>query len=139
MTDFNPSTYNWAPCVSEILVDDFSVSLAFYKKLGFVEMYTRDGFAYLEYQGAQFMVSQRANWWETGAMERPYGRGVNFQFSCTDVDAMLAICEQESIPLYEEKKEKWRDLGGYKGGSVEFLIQDPDGYLLRFLESKGYK
>lgn len=139
MNDFNPAIYNWAPCVPEILVSDFDASLTFYKRLGFVVMYERDDFVYMEFQSAQFMISQRNNWWETGLMEQPYGRGINFQFSCDDVDALIAICNQAGIPLYEEKKEKWRDLNGYQGGSIEFLIQDPDGYLLRFLENKGYK
>jgi catechol 2,3-dioxygenase-like lactoylglutathione lyase family enzyme len=134
MTNFNPLTYAWALCVPEILVEDFDRSLAFYQFLGFTDVYQRPHFAYLEYQNAQFMIAQRDNWWETGVMEKPYGRGVNFQFSTTELDALIGKLNHAGIALYEAKQEKWRDLGGHRGGSVEFLVQDPDGYLLRFLQ-----
>ena len=132
---FDAKTYNWARCTPEVLVTNFQTSLAFYKMLGFVDMYQREKFAYLDYQGAQFMIAQRDGCWETGELQRPFGRGVNFQFSTNELDALMARIEKAGLPLYEEKKEKWRDLGGRKGGSVEFLVQDPDGYLLRFLEN----
>ena len=135
MTDFNPKEYNWAKCVPEILVDNFDISLSFYKLLGFIDIYQRKNFAYLEYQGAQFMIAQRDNWWETGPLERPYGRGVNFQFLTDELDKLIVKLAGAGLELYEGRKEKWRDLGGHKGGSIEFLIQDPDGYLLRFLQT----
>ena len=134
MADFNPKEYNWAKCVPELLVSSFAESLAFYKMAGFTDVYQRQNFAYLEYQGAQFMISQRNNWWETGEMEKPYGRGVNFQFSTNELDKLIERFKTAGIELYEGKKEKWRDLGGVQGGSIEFLVQDPDGYLLRFLQ-----
>lgn len=134
MTNFDADTYDWARLTPEILVEDFAASLAFYRMLGFRDLYQRSGFAYLDYCGAQFMIAQRDNYWETGAMERPFGRGVNFQFATDELDAMMERVAQAGFPLYEGKKEKWRDLGGKRRGSVEFLIQDPDGYLLRFLQ-----
>jgi catechol 2,3-dioxygenase-like lactoylglutathione lyase family enzyme len=131
---FHPKTYNWAPCVSELLVTDFDKSKAFYHFLGFKSVYERQGFAYMEYQGAQFMIAQQDNYWETGPMERPYGRGVNFQFATTELDSLIEKLKNAGIVLYAEKKEKWRDLAGVQGGSIEFLVQDPDGYLLRFMQ-----
>ena len=50
----------------------------------------------------------------------------------------MARLEKAGVALYEAKKEKWRDLGGYKGGFIEFLVQDPDGYLLRFSQVISY-
>jgi hypothetical protein len=135
MTVFDAKNYEWAKCVPEILVDDFKVSLAFYRLLGFVDMYQREGFAYLEYQGAQFMIDERGGNWETGPMEKPYGRGINFQFTTDELDQLIDRLNKAGISLYEGKKEKWRDLGGQMEGSVEFLVQDPDGYLLRFLQT----
>ena len=135
MEKFDAKTYAWAKCVPEILVTDFQTSLAFYKMLGFIDMYQRENFAYLDYQGAQFMIAQRDNWWETGDMKLPFGRGVNFQFSTRDLDEIMGRVEKAGLSFYEAKKEKWRDLGGQKGGSIEFLVQDPDGYLLRFMQT----
>ena len=132
MKNFNPDAYPWAACVPEFLVDDFQCSLSFYRQLGFIDMYQRENFAYLDYQGAQLMISQRDGSWETGPMKRPYGRGVNIQISTIDLDALINRLTNSSIFIYEEKREKWRDLGGQKRGFIEFLVQDPDGYLLRF-------
>ena len=134
MQKFNTQTYDWAKCVPEILVTDFAASLAFYKMLGFVDMYQRPNFAYMEYHGAQFMIAQRNGNWETGVMDKPFGRGVNFQFATHEIDALIARIKNANVKLYQDKHEKWRDLGGTKGGSLEFLVQDPDGYLLRFLQ-----
>lgn len=134
MTDFDPHTYDWAKCVPELLVDEFNRSLGFYQMLGFTAMYQRDGFAYLDYHNAQLMIAQRNDWWETATMERPYGRGVNLQFSTHELDALIDRLTTANIALYEAKQEKWRDLGSHQGGSWEFLVQDPDGYLLRFLQ-----
>jgi catechol 2,3-dioxygenase-like lactoylglutathione lyase family enzyme len=62
--DFNPNSYQWAPSVAELLVDDFNKSLAFYCLLGFVDIYQRENFAYLDYQGAQLMIYKRDGEWE---------------------------------------------------------------------------
>jgi catechol 2,3-dioxygenase-like lactoylglutathione lyase family enzyme len=134
MSQFNPKKYAWAKCVPEILVTDFQKSLNFYRLLGFSDMYQRSKFAYLEYKGAQFMIFQRDGSWETGDMHTPFGRGVNFQFSTDELDTIIEKLTKAGISLYEPKHEKWRDIGGVKIGSTEFLVQDPDGYLLRFLE-----
>ena len=67
-------------------------------------------------------------------MQKPYGRGINLQFSTHELDARIGRLTSAGIKLYEGKKENWRDLGGQTCGSVEFLVQDPDGYLLLFLQ-----
>ncbi len=80
------------------------------------------------------MIYQRDGSWETGDMHAPFGRGVNFQLSTDELDTIIEKLTKADISLYEPKHEKWRDIGGVKIGSTEFLVQDPDGYLLRFLE-----
>lgn len=134
MSAFDPTTYAWAPCVPELLVENFQTSLAFYKSLGFIDMYQRENFAYLDYHGAQLMIAQRDNYWETAEMVKPYGRGINLQFATHELDHLLTIVHQNGYTLYQDRYEKWRDLGCTKGGSSEFLILDPDGYLIRFLQ-----
>jgi len=39
--------------------------------------------------------------------------------------------------LYRELKESWYDTGGVLSGQKEILVQDPDGYLLRFTQYLG--
>jgi predicted enzyme related to lactoylglutathione lyase len=134
---FNPDTYAWARCVPELMVDHFEESLSFYLSLGFQIDFDRreSNFAYLSYQGAQIMIDQRhGSAWETADMVRPYGRGINLQIETDNIDQLIARVTDMHIPFYQERTEKWRRIGAEKHGWVEFLIQDPDGYLLRFLQ-----
>ena len=78
-----------ARLVPEVKVTDLAASLKFWcDVLGFRVLYGRpeEGFAYLDRDGAQIMLDQRGlgaperrGIWETGPMELPFGRGVNFQ------------------------------------------------------------
>ncbi len=38
-----------------------------------------------------------------------------------------------------ERQENWYDEGNVLSGQREFLVQDPDGYLLRFTQYLGEK
>jgi predicted enzyme related to lactoylglutathione lyase len=137
MTDFNPDTYDWARCVPELLVDDYQASLEFYKMIGFQVDFDRaeNRFAYISYKGAQLMLDQRhGSYWETAEMVRPYGRGINLQIETDEIDVLIDRFKEAGVPLYEEKKEKRRRVGQEESGWCEFLVQDPDGYLLRFLQ-----
>lgn len=55
-------TDRWARLVPELLVTDITVSLKFWVDIcGFAVLYSRmeEGFAYLDYEGAQVMLEQR--------------------------------------------------------------------------------
>lgn len=137
MSDFDPATFSWARCVPELLVSDIQISLAFYKMLGFVVAYDRPEkhFAYLNYHGAQIMLDQRHNsTWETAEMVKPYGRGINLQMETDELDAMIARIDAFGHSLYIGKTEKHYKTGDTIVPVVEFLVQDPDGYLLRFIQ-----
>jgi catechol 2,3-dioxygenase-like lactoylglutathione lyase family enzyme len=132
MPIFDAASYTWASCVPELFVSDFQRSLNFYLLLGFIDQYQRKNFAYLDYAGAQLMIAQRDGTWETGEMTQPFGRGVNIQITTSELDGIIARLGSANVPLYEGKHEKQRDLGGQIGRFQEFLVLDPDGYLLRF-------
>ena len=78
--------------VPELKVTDISASCRFWcGLLGFSVLYDRpeDGFAYLTLDGAEVMLDQRGagaldrrGIWETGPMQPPFGRGINFQIQC---------------------------------------------------------
>jgi catechol 2,3-dioxygenase-like lactoylglutathione lyase family enzyme len=81
-----PFHTTWARLVPELLVTDIDKSLRFWRDLcGFAVLFDRpyEGFAYLDLDGAQIMLDERSRTrnWETGPMEIPFGRGVNFQVS----------------------------------------------------------
>lgn len=128
--------------VPELSVIDFQRSLAFYTNvLGFSVGYQREeeGFAFLVLGGTQIMIDQigKGRTWKTGAMEYPLGRGVNFQIMVNDLDPILARLKQNKIRLFLEVEEKWYRKDDHEVGNRQFIVMDPDGYLLRFAQDLG--
>ena len=85
-----PPKTGWAKLVPELLVSDIGTSIEFWcNQLGFAIAYQRpeEKFIYLERpEGAQIMLSQRSGKWETGLLDRPYGRGTMFQVYVTNIE-----------------------------------------------------
>ena len=77
--------------------------------------------------------------WITGSMEPPLGRGMNLQITVANIDPMLAALQQAEWPLFLQPEEKWYRAGSREVGVRQFLVQDPDGYLLRFSQSLGLR
>ena len=131
----------WAMLMAEMMVTDYPVSLAFWTGvLGFGIAFERPAqkLACLVHpDGAQVMVYQRDGDWETGAMEAPFGRGMVVQVYLRDVDAVAARVVAAGVRFYVEPREKWRDWGDRLGGQREFLVQDPDGYLVMVVQRIG--
>ncbi len=75
--------------------------------------------------------------WLTGPLDAPLGRGVNFQVSVPDSGALAAVLRDADWPLFMEPETKWYPVGGEEAGVEQFLVQDPDGYLVRFQSSVG--
>ena len=76
--------------------------------------------------------------WQTAELTKPFGRGVNFQIECSDLTVLLDALLLIDYPLWRGVREEWRDVGNaVRAGSREFLVQDPDGYLLRFTQDLG--
>ncbi|MEZ0169044.1 bleomycin resistance protein [Microvirga sp. TS319] len=129
--------------VPELDVTDIDASLRFWcGLLGFAVAYDRPQakFAYLQREGAQVMLCQINRNWEVGALERPFGRGINFQIAARDIDPVVNALREAGWPLYREPFEAWYRLGDdVESGSREFLVQDPDGYLIRFAQNMGRK
>lgn len=77
--------------------------------------------------------------WETGRLEPPFGRGIDLQIEVTSLAPMLERLANASSPLFVPPEENWYRIGEVLSDSREFLVQDPDGYLLRFSEHLGAK
>lgn len=131
----------WNVMVPELTVSDFQKSLDFYTKyLGFTVRNQRENpeFAYLEQEKAQIMIEQfHENGWNSGELLYPFGRGVNFQIELSDIQPILQRLQSADIELYRGLKESWYDTGSTLSGQKEFLVQDPDGYMLRFTQYLG--
>jgi catechol 2,3-dioxygenase-like lactoylglutathione lyase family enzyme len=128
---FVPVT-DWAPLVPELMVSDLPRSLDVYRLFGFTLNYTRPGFACLSLGWAQWMLEQACpgNAWETGPLETPFGRGINFQIQAPELDALL---EAAGYPLRAPLQTSVYREGDTEHVQREFLVQDPDGSLLRFV------
>jgi catechol 2,3-dioxygenase-like lactoylglutathione lyase family enzyme len=128
--------------VPELLVDDLKVSVAFWCGLcGFEVLYDRpeEGFAYLASGTAHIMIEQAGvgRNWTTAQLHRPYGRGVNFQISVASIQPLVTAFRAAGQHLFMEPETKWYRAGNTEVGVVQFLVQDPDGYLVRFQQSLG--
>jgi catechol 2,3-dioxygenase-like lactoylglutathione lyase family enzyme len=126
--------------VPELYCSDFSRSLAFYTDvLGFVVRYSRveERFAYLDLDGAELMIEQTVSPERTlvaGELVAPFGRGVNLQIDVDDVDALHTRVQAAGAHIFLPLEERWYPAGGQEVGVRQFVVADPDGYLLRFAQ-----
>lgn len=126
--------------IPELSVSDIMKSLEFYvETMGFKVEYSRpeDKFYFLSYEESQIMIEEINNLWWTGELEYPFGRGINFQIEVSDVSLFLGNLRKAGVELFREPKESWYKGEDVEFGQIEFLVQDPDGYLLRFIEDIG--
>lgn len=128
--------------VPELDVSDIVQSLKFWcDLLGFGVAYDRPAarFAYLARGPVQIMLCERNGSWEVGELVRPFGRGVNFQIAVDALHPLLDALEQAGWPLFRPPVDEWYRAGDVESGQREFLVQDPDGYLLRFAQDLGIR
>ena len=133
---------NFNPLIPELSVSHFEKSLSFYTGvLKFRVEFQRPEyqFAFLSYQGCQLMITQESTGWQTAKLEYPYGRGINLAMLVDTLDALLQSLQEHHYPLFAEPEEHWYRQGQILLGRREFLVLDPDGYLLRFAQSLGEK
>ena len=134
-----------AKLVPELLVRDLRGSLRFWCGiLGFEVVFDRpeDDFAYLDLDGAQVMLERHdptSRQWLPGPLELPFGRGINFQVEIASVEPILARLDQAAWPLFMACEEKWYGTHEGERGQRQFIVQDPDGYLIRFAQLIGLR
>ena len=132
----------------ELACSDFDESLKFYTEvLGFAVQYMRpeDGFAMLERQGSRIMldrinpasVTETDRTWFAGPMEKPFGRGINLQMATTNVDDLYQHVQKSGAHIFLPMEEKWYRADDKELGNRQFIVLDPDGYLLRFFQDLG--
>lgn len=96
-------------------------------------------FAFLSFQGSQIMIEQTNNVWKSGELNYPFGRGVNFQIEVDNIEPILQSLKVHDYPIFQKPKENWYRKDNKLFGNKEFLVRDPDGYLLRFVKDLGSK
>lgn len=141
--------------VPELDVDDLDVSLRFYVGvIGFTVVFerSRERFAYLGLDGAELMLQEATGpgrRFRTALLEHPFGRGINLQIAVRSVDEVHEAVVSAGIEPIIEIEERWYDVdvvrpsgrwasrGTMQAGNRQFVVADPDGYLLRLFTSLG--
>ena len=134
---------NFNKIIPELSVTHLNRSLEFYKCIGFKIEYERpeNKFAFISLGDIQFMLQEISdnNKWEVAPLSYPFGNGINFQLEVSDVDTIYNTLKEREYTIAYEIEENWYRQDDKLLGNREFLVQDPDGYLLRFSEDLGEK
>jgi len=131
---------NWNQMIPEFDVFDLEKSLEFYTKfIGFDVVYTReeDKFAFLQMENVQLMIQEidfENNKWQVDNLKYPLGNGINFQIDVTNIDEIYNNLKDNNYTIFIKMEEHWYRKENVLMGCKEFLVQDPNGYLLRFSE-----
>lgn len=134
-----------AALVPELIVSDISRSRGFYLDvLGFAVMWERpeEGFVYLGREGAELMLDEitdksAARGFLIGQLEPPFGRGINLQIAVSDVDSLYDQVKKANGRITLALEEKWYRARDQLLGNRQFIVADPDGYLLWFYRDLG--
>ena len=133
----------WNKIIPEFSVTNLEKSLEFYKTAGFKIEYDRpeNKFAFISLGEIQLMLQElTANEkWNVGELTYPFGNGINFQLEVENVEQIYNNLKKANYKIAFEIEENWYRQDDKLLGNKEFLIQDPDGYLLRFFEDLGGK
>ena len=127
---------NFNKTIPELSVFDIDKSKNFYLNvLGAKIEYERqeDKFVFLSLEENQLMLEEiHDNGWNIGELTYPLGQGINISLEIRNVDSVYQRVKEHNVSLYREMM-----ISHYTGANEmieqkEFLLQDPNGYLLRF-------
>ena len=126
--------------IPELDVSDLAARLRFWcGLLGFNIAYDRPSahFNYLNPGPVHIMLCERNGSREVGELTSPFERGVKLQMMVDPLSPILEALERAEWPLFRREQKVWHRARVMESGQREFLVQDPDGYLLRFAEDLG--
>ena len=125
--------------IPELSVISIEESKNFYIDiLGFKLEYERveDKFAFLSLGDIQIMIEEVNGCWNTSELKYPFGRGINFQMEVPNVQEIRDNLVKNNIELFRDITISEYGCNGKIILQKEFLIQDLNGYLLRFCSEK---
>ena len=77
--------------------------------------------------------------WNISTLFYPFGNGINFQLEVDNLDEIYNNFKNANYKItFDIEENRYRQEDKLLGNK-EFLIQDPDGYLLRFSKDLGEK
>ena len=120
--------------IPELSVSNIESSKKFYENLGFKIIYERpeSKFCFMQLENNQIMLEENNGNWNVGQLEYQYGNGINISMSIKDIKKKYNELKNKNINFFLDMQ-----IHEYKANNKifrdsEFLLQDPDGYLLRF-------
>jgi catechol 2,3-dioxygenase-like lactoylglutathione lyase family enzyme len=129
--------------VPELDVSDLEASLKVYIDIfgfGIHAQRPEERFAYLIREGAHLMLEEAAGpgrRFRTAPLARPYGRGINLQIGVSDIDTIHRAVRHAQMEILIALEERWYRHDDIEHGNRQFVVADPDGYLLRFAQNLG--
>ena len=120
--------------IPELSVSNIEKSKKFYENLGFKIIYERieNKFCFMQIEDNQIMIEEKNDNWRVGKLEYPYGNGINISMTISDIENMYNELKRKQTDFFIDIKVSEYRVNGKIYQDKEFLIQDPDGYLLRF-------
>jgi hypothetical protein len=64
---------------------------------------------------------------------------MNLEILTANVDALYAQVQRHNAVIFLPMEEKWYRCNEVYLGNRQFMVQDPDGYLLRFSQALGVR
>ena len=130
---------NFNCLIPELRVFNLEKSIQFYTQiLGFKVEYSRSDFAMIVLDECQIMLqklslpSDKGSWNVTDDMSYPLGRGINFQIILPDISKIYLSLKEHNIKIFVDLIVSDYQENNVNNHVLEFLVQDLDGYLLRF-------
>lgn len=125
--------------VPELYSTDLKRTLDFYiGVLAFEVVFQREEekFVFLQKEDAQIMIEERGHGrnWMSDVLEYPFGRGINFQIEVIDVEKLYETVNEKGVAPFMQIEEKRYQREDDIVINKQFIVQDPDGYLLRFYQ-----
>lgn len=119
----------------ELSVSDINASKDFYLLLGFKIIYERkeDKFIFVQREQSQLMLQQGGAEWRLAELKYPLGNGINFQVEIKGVKELYEKVK-DKITIFKPLFTDTYKCGDVSYTELQFIVTDPDGYLLRFSE-----
>jgi catechol 2,3-dioxygenase-like lactoylglutathione lyase family enzyme len=132
----------YPPLIPELQVFDLDLSLAFYQAAGFDVAYERpdERFVMLRRGTVAIMLEEAfgpGRRLGVAELRRPLGRGMNLQIEVESASDLYSALVRLGHAMQLELEDAWYRVGDKQAGQAQFVVADPDGYLLRFFEDLG--
>ena len=120
--------------IPELSVTDINKSKDFYLSLGFEIKYERpeNKFIFFQLEENQIMIEEINGHWAVGELQYPCGNGINLSMRVSDINEKYKELKSKGIKMFRELEVHTYKCDDVEYSDSEFLLQDPDGYLLRF-------